>query len=383
MSKRDYYEILSVERTATDVEIKSAYRKLALKYHPDRNPGDKQAEERFKECAEAYAVLADAEKRAAYDRFGHAGVASAAGAGGFDPSVFTGFEDILGGLGDIFGFGDLFGGGRRRGGPQRGRDLRYDLEISFEESARGSETTIQIPREENCEACKGSGAAPGTQPTVCNMCRGQGQVRTQQGFFTVARTCPQCRGNGKTITKPCTTCRGAGRVPKERKITVKVPPGIATGQQLRLQGEGEAGYAGGPPGSLYVVIQVQEHEFFRRDGVNLFCEVPVNFTTVVLGGEIEVPTLDGIETVKVPESTQTGTTLRLRGKGMPDVNGRGRGDLFATVQVRTPKKLNKEQRHAIEQLSKVLQKDKFEPRKRDEEQQEERNLFDRVKDMFG
>jgi molecular chaperone DnaJ len=383
VSKRDYYEVLSVERTATDGEIKSAYRKLALKYHPDRNPGDHQAEERFKECAEAYAVLADGEKRAAYDRFGHAGVASAAGAGGFDPSVFTGFEDILGGLGDIFGFGDLFGGGRRRGGPQRGRDLRYDLEISFEESARGSETTIQIPREENCEACKGSGAAPGTQPTVCNMCRGQGQVRTQQGFFTVARTCPQCRGNGKTITKPCTTCRGAGRVPKERKITVKVPPGIATGQQLRLQAEGEAGYGGGPPGSLYVVIQVQEHEFFRRDGMNLFCEVPVNFTTVVLGGEIEVPTLDGVETVKVPENTQTGTTLRLRGKGMPDVNGRGRGDLFATVQVRTPKKLNKEQRQAIEQLAKVLPKDKFEPRKRDEEQQEERNLFDRVKDMFG
>jgi len=383
VSKRDYYEILSVERTATDGEIKSAYRKLALKYHPDRNPGDKQAEERFKECAEAYAVLADSEKRAAYDRFGHAGVASAAGAGGFDPSVFTGFEDILGGLGDIFGFGDLFGGGRRRGGPQRGRDLRYDLEISFEESSQGAETSIQIPREENCDSCKGSGAAPGTQPTICNMCRGQGQVRTQQGFFTVARTCPQCRGNGKTISKPCTTCRGAGRVAKERKITVKIPAGIATGQQLRLQGEGEAGFAGGPPGSLYVVIQVQEHEFFRRDGMNLFCEVPVNFTTVVMGGEIEVPTLDGIETVKVPEGTQTGTTLRLRGKGMPDVNGRGRGDIFATVQVRTPKKLNKEQRQAIEQLSKVLPRDKFEPRKRDDEHQEERNLFDRMKDMFG
>ena len=384
MSKRDYYEILSVERTATDGEIKSAYRKLALKYHPDRNPGDKDAEERFKECAEAYAVLADGDKRAAYDRFGHAGVASAAGAGGgFDPSVFTGFEDILGGLGDIFGFGDLFGGGRRRGGPQRGRDLRYDLEISFEESAQGAETTIQIPREENCDTCKGSGAAPGTQPTMCSMCHGQGQVRTQQGFFTVARTCPQCRGNGKTISKPCTTCRGAGRIAKERKITVKVPAGVATGQQLRLQGEGEAGYAGGPSGSLYVVIQVQEHEFFRRDGMNLFCEVPVNFTTVVLGGEIEVPTLDGMETVKVPESTPTGTTLRLRGKGMPDVNGRGRGDLFATVQVKTPKKLSKEQRQAIEQLAKVLPKDKFEPRKRDDEHQEERNLFDRVKDMFG
>jgi molecular chaperone DnaJ len=383
VSKRDYYEILAVERTAGDGEIKSAYRKLALKYHPDRNPGDKQAEERFKECAEAYAILADPEKRAAYDRFGHAGVSSAAGAGGFDPSVFTGFEDILGGLGDIFGFGDLFGGGRRRGGPQRGRDLRYDLEISFEESAQGAETTIQIPREENCDSCKGSGAAPGTQPAVCNLCRGQGQVRTQQGFFTVARTCPQCRGTGKTITKPCTSCRGAGRVSTERKIKVRIPPGIATGQQLRLQNEGEAGYSGGPSGSLYVVIHVQEHEYFRRDGMNLFCEVPVNYPTVTLGGEIDVPTLDGVEKVKVPEGTQTGTTLRLRGKGMPDVNGRGRGDLFATVQVRTPKKLTKEQRQAIEQLAKVLPKDKFEPRKRDEEQQEERNLFDRVKDMFG
>lgn len=381
VSKRDYYEVLAVERTASDAEIKSAYRKLALKYHPDRNPGDKDAEERFKECAEAYAVLADPDKRAAYDRYGHAGVASAAGAGGFDPNVFTGFEDILGGLGDIFGFGDLFGG-RRRGGPQRGADLRYDLEISFEESATGAETAIQIPRQENCEPCKGTGAAPGSSPTVCNLCRGQGQVRTQQGFFTVARTCPQCRGTGQMITKPCTTCRGAGRVSRERKITVKIPAGIATGQQLRLQGEGEAGHAGGPPGSLYVVIHVQEHEFFRRDGVNLFCEIPVNFPTVALGGEIDVPTLDGSEKVKVPEGTQTGTTLRLRGKGMPDVNGRGRGDLFATVQVTTPKKLNKEQRQALEHLAKALPKEEFEPRKRHEEQ-DERNLFDRVKDMFG
>jgi molecular chaperone DnaJ len=380
--KRDYYEVLAVERTATEIEIKSAYRKQALKYHPDRNAGDSEAEERFKECAEAYAVLADPDKRAAYDRFGHAGVASAAGAGGFDPSVFTGFEDILGGLGDIFGFGDLLGGGRRRSGPQRGADLRYDLEISFEEAATGSETAIQIPRQESCETCKGSGAASGSSPSVCNLCRGQGQVRTQQGFFTVARTCPQCRGAGQTITNPCRTCRGAGRVTKDRKITVKIPAGIATGQQLRLQGEGEAGSAGGPPGSLYVVIHVQEHEFFRRDGVNLFCEIPVNFTTVALGGEIDVPTLDGTEKVKVPEGTQTGTTLRLRGKGMPDVNGRGRGDLFATVQVTTPKKLNKEQRQALDQLVKALPKEAFEPRKRHEEQ-DERNLFDRVKDMFG
>ena len=379
-SKRDFYEVLEVERTAGDSEIKSAYRKLALKYHPDRNADDKDAEERFKECAHAYAILADPDKRAAYDRYGHAGVSSSAGAGGFDPNVFHGFEDILGGLGNIFGFGDL--GGRRRGGPQRGADLRYDLEIAFEESATGTETAIQIPRQETCESCKGSGAAPGSSPTVCNLCRGQGQVRTQQGFFTVARTCPQCRGTGKTITNPCKTCRGAGRVAKERKITVKIPAGIATGQQLRLQGEGEGGVEGGPPGSLYVVIHVHEHEFFRRDGMNLFCEIPVNFPTVALGGDIDVPTLNGSEKVKVPEGTQTGTTLRLRGKGMPDVNGRGRGDLFATVQVTTPKKVSKEQRQALEHLARALPKEEFQPRKRHEEQ-DERNLFDRVKDMFG
>jgi len=382
VSKRDYYEVLGITRSATDVEIKSAYRKLAMKYHPDRNPGNQVAEEKFKEAAEAYAILADSEKRSLYDRFGHAGVSASAGAGGFDPSVFTGFEDILGGLGDIFGFGDLFGGGRRRGGPQRGADLRYDLEITFEESARGAETTIQIPRQETCETCHGSGAAPGSSPTQCPQCRGQGQVRFQQGFFTVARTCPQCQGSGRVITNPCKTCRGAGRVTKERKITVKIPAGIATGQQLRLQGEGESGAAGGPPGHLYVVVHVHEHEFFRRDGNNLFCEIPVNFTTVALGGEIQVPTLDGSDTIKIPEGTQTGTTLRLRGKGMPDVNGRGRGDLFATVQVQTPKKLSKEQRALLEQLSHALPKEKFEPRARGEEQ-DERNLFDRVKDMFG
>jgi molecular chaperone DnaJ len=384
VSKRDYYEILGVTRTSSDTDIKSAYRRLAMKHHPDRNPGDQLAEEKFKEAAEAYAVLADPQKRGLYDRFGHAGVSSATGAGpGFDPTVFSGFEDILGGLGDIFGFGDLFGGGRRRGGPQRGADLRYDLEITFEESARGAETSIQIPRQENCETCRGSGAAPGSSASTCPQCHGQGQVRFQQGFFTVARTCPQCRGAGKIITKPCQTCRGVGRVSRERKITVKIPAGIATGQQLRLQGEGEGGSAGGPAGHLYVVVHVHEHEFFRRDGLNLYCEISVNFTTVALGGEVQVPTLDGQETVKVPEGTQTGTTLRLKGKGMPDVGGRGRGDLFATVQVQTPRKLTREQRHLIEQLSNVLPKEKFEPRTREDETQDERNLFDRVKDMFG
>jgi molecular chaperone DnaJ len=385
VSKRDYYDILGVAKTASDSDIKSAYRKQAMKYHPDRNPGDHAAEEKFKEAAEAYAILADSEKRSLYDRFGHAGVKSAAGAGaGFDPSVFQEFGDFADILGNMFGFGDLFGGSRRRGGPQRGADLRYDLEISFIESARGAETAIQIPRQENCESCHGSGAAPGSSPTTCPQCRGQGQVRFQQGFFTVARTCPQCRGAGKIVTKPCATCHGAGRVAKERKITVKIPPGIATGQQLRLQGEGEAGSAGGPAGHLYVVVHVQEHEFFRRDGVNLFCEIPVNFTTVALGGDIQVPTLDGPEMVRVPEGTQTGTTLRLKGKGMPDVGGRGRGDLFATVQVKTPKKLTRDQRRLLEQLGAALPPEKFEPRPRGEDDSnDERNLFDRVKDMFG
>ena len=383
MSKRDYYEILGVSKTATDAELKSAYRKLAIKHHPDRNPGDKAAEDRFKEAATAYAILADSEKRSRYDRFGHAGVSSGGGAGaGFDPSVFNEFGgDFADILGNMFGFGDLFGGGRR-GGPRRGGDLRYDLEISFEESATGTETSIQIPRQETCETCQGTGAASGSSPAVCSMCRGQGQIRRQQGFFTVAHTCPQCRGAGKTISKPCQTCRGAGRVSKDRKITVKIPAGIASGQQLRLQGEGESGGAGGPNGHLYVVVHVREHEFFRRDGTNLFCEIPVNFTTVALGGEILVPTLDGHESVKVPEGTQTGTTLRLRGKGMPEVGGRGRGDLFATVQVQTPKKLTKEQRHLLDQLAQALPAEGFQPRPHGEEQ-DERNLFDRVKDMFG
>jgi molecular chaperone DnaJ len=379
VSRRDYYEVLGVSRQANESELKSAYRKLAMQHHPDRNPGDKAAEDKFKEAAEAYAVLADANKRAAYDRFGHAGVTSAGGGAGFDPSVFSDFADILG---SMFGFGDIFGGGRRRGGPQRGADLRYDLEISFQESASGAEPTIQIPRQETCDTCHGAGAAAGTSPTVCSMCKGQGQVRRQQGFFALAVTCPQCRGAGRTIAKPCPACHGAGRVTHERKIKVKIPPGIATGQQLRLQGDGESGAAGGPAGHLYVVVHVQEHAFFRRDGNNLFCEVPVNFTTLALGGEIVVPTLDGTDNLKVPAGTQTGTTLRLRSKGMPDVNGRGKGDLFVTVQVQTPKKLSKEQRQLLAQLAKALPKEQFEPRAPGGEQ-DERNLFDRVKDMFG
>ena len=383
MSKRDFYEVLGVGRTASEQEIKSAYRKLALKYHPDRNPGDHQAEERFKEAAEAYAVLADAQKRSLYDRFGHAGVSGVAGAGsaGFDPSVFVGFEDILGGLGDIFGFGDLFGGGRRRGGPQRGADLRYDLEISFEEAARGTETTIQIPRAEACETCGGTGAAKGTGPTTCPMCHGRGQLRYQQGFFTVARTCGQCRGTGQVIATPCETCHGAGHVTKERKLTVKIPAGIATGQRLRLYGEGEHGSAGGPPGDLYVVVDVHPHEFFERDGNDLHCVVPVSFTTLALGGDISVPALlEGEESVTLPSGTQTGTTFRLRGKGMPDVSGRGRGDLLVAVHGTVPKKLTKEQRAALEQLAKILPAERFEPKRREDE---EKGLFEKVKDIFG
>ena len=379
VSKRDYYEVLGVSRTATDVEIKSAYRKLALKYHPDRNPGDHAAEEKFKESAEAYSVLADADKRHLYDRYGHAGLGGAA-TGGFDPSVFTGFEDILGGLGDIFGLGDVFGGGRRRGGVQRGADLRYDLEISFDEAAKGTETSVQIPRLESCESCSGSGAAPGSKATTCPQCQGRGQLRYQQGFFTVARTCGQCRGTGSVIAKPCTTCKGSGRVQKERKLTVRVPPGIATGQRLRLSGEGEAGGPGGPPGDLYVVIHVQEHPFFHRDGNDLYCEVPLNFPTLALGGEIRIPTLEGEEPFKVPEGTGSGQSFRLRGRGMPDVSGRGRGDLFVTVKVITPKKLSKEQKKLLEQLATSRPKEQFEPTPVDHE---DKGLFDRVKDIFG
>jgi molecular chaperone DnaJ len=379
VSKRDYYEVLGVSRTATDAEIKSAYRKLALKYHPDRNPGDHAAEEKFKESAEAYSVLADADKRHLYDRYGHAGLGGAA-TGGFDPNVFTGFEDILGGLGDIFGFGDVFGGGRRRGGVQRGADLRYDLEISFDEAAKGTETSVQIPRQETCETCSGSGAAAGSKPTTCPQCQGRGQLRYQQGFFTVARTCGQCRGTGSVITKPCPTCKGAGRQVKERKLTVRVPAGIATGQRLRLTGEGEAGGPGGPAGDLYVVVHVQEHEFFRRDGNDLYCEVPLNFPTVVLGGDIRIPTLEGEEPFKVPEGTESGQTFRLRGRGMPDVTGRGRGDLFVTMKVLTPKKLTREQKKLLEQLAGTLPKEKLQPTPVHDE---DKGLFDRVKDIFG
>ena len=298
---------------------------------------------------------------------------------GFDPSVFSDFGDILGGLGDIFGFGDVFSGSRR--GPRRGADLRYDLEIAFDDAARGSETSIRIPREETCHTCKGSGAASGSGPEVCEQCRGLGQVRYQQGFFTVARTCGQCRGAGRIITKPCVTCRGSGRKTEERQLKVKVPAGIATGQRLRLVGEGEHGAKGGPSGDLYIVIHVAEHPVFQRQDDDLFCEVSVGFTTLALGGTITVPTLDGEDTLAIPEGTQSGAAFKLRSRGMPNVSGRGKGDLHVVVKVAVPKKLSREQRKAIEALGKVLP-ESAQPTRRDIEP-EEKPFFERVKDIFG
>jgi molecular chaperone DnaJ len=297
------------------------------------------------------------------------------------PTIFADFGDIFGGLRDIFGFGDIFGGGGRRGGPQRGSDLRYDLEISFEESARGVESSIQIPRHEACETCKGNGAAPGTSPTVCPHCSGRGQVRYQQGFFTVAQTCRQCGGAGRVISKPCSDCRGEGQVVKERKLSVRIPAGIASGQRLRLYGEGEGGMLGGPPGDLYVVVHVQEHPVFQREGDDLHCRVPVTFPILALGGNVPVPTLDGQETLTVPEATQTGQVFRLRGKGMPSVNGRGKGDLLARVELVTPKKLTKEQRHLLEQLAKTMPVEKVKAPKREDD--EDKSVFERVKDIFS
>lgn len=376
MSKRDYYDVLGVSRTADEQEIKSAYRKLALKSHPDRNPGDHAAEEQFKEAAEAYAVLADRHKRSLYDQFGHAGLGASTGGAGVDPTIFADFSDILGGL------GDLFGGGRRRAGPQRGADLRYDLDIAFDEAAHGTETTLQLPREEPCDACHGSGAAPGSGPETCPQCGGRGQLRYQQGFLTVARTCGHCRGAGRVITKPCRECRGRGRLPRERKLTVKIPAGISTGQRLRLHGEGELGDRGAPPGDLYVVVHVREHPFFVRDGDDLYCEVPVAYPTMVLGGQITVPTLNGNEQIAIPKATQMGTRFRLRGKGMPSVDGRGHGDLYVAVQINTPRKLTKEQRALIEKLAKTMPDQRVEPVARDQHDVG-RPFFERVKDIFG
>ena len=382
MTKRDYYAVLNVPQSADDQQIKSAYRKLALQYHPDRNPNDTVAEEKFKEAAEAYAVLADTDRRGRYDRFGHAGVGGASGSPDFDPSIFADFGDILGGMGDLFGFGELFGGGRRRGGPMRGADLRYDLQISFEDAATGTETTLQIPRREVCARCKGSRAEPDSSPQTCPQCDGRGQVRYQQGFLTVARTCGQCRGQGQIIADPCTACRGQGRIEQERKLTVKIPHGIAPGQRLRLHGEGEHGAGGGPPGDLYVVIHVEDHPFFHREGDDLWCEVPVSFPTLALGGEISIPTLNSDDTFSIPKGTQADSRFRIRGKGMPHLSGSGRGDLYVNVRVEVPTKLSSEQQELVEQLDKTMPKKSSRPRTRSEGH-EGRAFFDRVRDIFG
>lgn len=366
MSKRDYYEILGVTRTATEAEIKRAYRTLAVQHHPDKNPGDAHAEEKFKEAAEAYAVLSDSQKRAAYDRFGHQGVG--VGAGGFDPG-FSNIEDIF----DIFGFGDMFGQRTgRRTTVQRGSDLRYDLEISLEDAATGKDEKLRIPRLEKCNECDGSGAEKGTSAETCVTCNGSGQTRYSQGFFSVMRTCANCQGQGKVIKTPCKKCRGQGRVEKEKSIEIKIPAGVETGSRLRVTGEGEAGVNGGPSGDLFIVIHVAANENFERQGADLYSAVPVTFAQAALGAEISVKTLDGEEELKVPAGTQTGTVFRIKGHGMPNLGGRGKGDLFVAVTLVTPKTLTKEQRKLLEQLAEIEDVDFS-----------DESLIDKVRNIFG
>lgn len=348
MSKRDYYEVLGVEKAADEKDIKKAYRRVAMKYHPDRNPDDLDADEKFKEATEAYDVLMNSEKRAAYDRFGHAGVDPNMGGGGFGGGSFS----------DIFGdvFGDIFGGGggRGRGGPQRGSDLRYTLDISLEDAVRGTTVEIKVPSLSGCDECDGSGARKGSAPVSCSTCGGIGQVRMQQGFFQVQQTCPTCRGRGKMIADPCLKCRGQGRVEKTKTLSVKVPPGVDTGDRIRLTGEGEAGPDGGPPGDLFVQMSVRQHPIFERDGKNLYCEVPITFVAAALGGELEVPTLDGRVKLKIPPETQTGKLFRLRGKGVKPVRGGAVGDLLCRAVVETPVNLNKKQKELLKEFQESL-----------------------------
>jgi molecular chaperone DnaJ len=349
MSKRDYYEVLGVERSASEQDIKKAYRRLAMKYHPDRNPDSKEAEEKFKEAKEAFEVLSNPEKRRAYDQFGHAGV---------DPSQ-GGFGGGAGGasFSDIFGdvFGDIFGsraGGSRR--PRRGADLRYNLELSLEEAVHGTQAKIHVPTYVSCETCNGSGAKKGTSPTSCDMCGGVGQVRMQQGFFSVQQTCPKCHGQGTMIKDPCGTCHGQGRVRKEKTLSVKIPAGVDTGDRIRLAGEGEAGGPGTQPGDLYVQVHVKEHPIFTRDGNDLYCEVPVSFATACLGGEIDVPTLNGRVSLKVPAESQSGKLFRLRGKGVTPMRGGQPGDLYCRIVVETPVNLNNEQKELLRKFEESL-----------------------------
>ncbi len=345
-SKRDYYEVLSVQRTASREEIKAAYRKLAMKYHPDKNPGDRTAEERFKEASEAYAVLSDGDKRAHYDRFGHAGVGEQPFTG-FDASIFGDFSDILG---NLFGFEGFFGGGgRRSSGPERGADLRTRTAVSFEEMARGVERTITVPREETCETCGGAGHPPGSKPVPCRTCGGRGQLRVSQGFFTMLRTCPQCGGAGQVVSDPCPACKGQGRIERTRQVKVPIPAGIEDGTRVRIVGQGEGGRRGGPAGDLYVVVQVQEDETFVREGADLHVEEEISALLAALGTEVEVPTLAGAEKVQVPAGTQPGDTIALRGKGLPRLRRAGKGDLVVHFRVTVPRRLSAKQRELLQQ----------------------------------
>jgi molecular chaperone DnaJ len=370
MAKRDYYEVLGVNRDADEDALKKAYRRLAMKHHPDRNPDNPKAEEAFKEAKEAYEVLSDANRRAAYDQFGHAGVEgqAAGGGGGFGGGFAEAFGDI---------FGEIFGGGRGRSGVYRGADLRYNLEISLEEAARGTETRIRIPTHARCDTCSGTGAKPGTQPVACSTCDGHGQVRIQQGFFSIQQTCPRCHGSGRMIPTPCADCQGAGTVRQQKTLSVRIPPGVDEGDRIRLSGEGEPGANGGPAGDLYVVIQVREHAVFRREGSDLHCEMPVSIVTAALGGEIEIPTLDGHARIKVPAETQTGRVFRLRGKGIKPVRGNQTGDLLCHVIVETPVSLTPRQRELLEEFEAISSADpsRHQPRTR--------SWFDKVKEFFG
>ncbi len=371
MSKRDYYEILGVSKDADAATLKKAYRKLAMKYHPDRNPDDKDADAKFKEATEAYEVLGDAQKRQMYDQYGHAGVDGQAG-GGFGGGAGGSFSDIFG---DVFG--DIFGGGGRggsRGGPQRGSDLRYTMELTLEEAVRGVEKKIRIPTLTACNTCDGTGAKPGTKPKTCTTCHGQGQIRMQQGFFAVQQTCPSCRGQGTIIEDPCSSCHGRGVKEETKTLSVKIPAGVDTGDRIRLAGEGEAGAMGGPAGDLYVQVSVREHNLFHRDGRNLYCDVPISIVDAALGGELEVPTLDGRVKLKIPAETQSGKLFRLRGKGVTPVRGGPAGDLLCRVQVETPVNLSSEQKELLMKFQASLTGEKHSPQKK--------SWFEGVKKFF-
>ncbi|HSQ00853.1 MAG TPA: molecular chaperone DnaJ [Candidatus Dormibacteraeota bacterium] len=368
-AKRDYYELLGVERTASAEEIKKAYRKVALKHHPDRNPDNKQSEESFKEASEAYQVLSDPERRAQYDRFGHAAFEQGAGFGGFDFSA-AGFEDIFGEV-----FGDFFGGSRRgRARARRGDDLRYDLEISFEEAVFGAEKTLRIPRLASCEDCSGSGSQDGAPRDTCGTCRGTGQIRFQQGLFSIAKSCAQCQGQGTVLRDPCRTCGGSGTVRSQQSLSVRIPAGVDTGSRLKLRGEGEAGYNKGPAGDLYVIVHVREHPLFSRDGSNIVCDVPIGITQAALGAEIDVPTPHGKVKMKIPAGTQSGNVFRLKGKGVPDLRGYGHGDALVRVVVETPRKLTAKQRELLEEFARLGG---------EEVHPISKGFFDKVKEMFG